>query len=433
MQLVKQTSSTYHPLSHRYDHRIAAHNPRRTGEAFFAVSLVAVTLAACTSATPEEPARAELTFTFRTDPGQEAHWCQYVRLPKLRSDQQMLTGYHWKQQSMHHWALYRTTPDLPANTRVNEPFDCFVPGAARYFEGAAMTQEHDIEAAVTFGTGTGFALKSEEIMAIEAHTINPTQAPIEPKIALSLDLADPSTVPNKLGLISFYDPFIVVPPRAPASAQMRCKIPKDLTMIRRWGHMHMRGVEVDVFVDPPGAPRGTTPIASSTDWEYPPILLEPVSVPKDSYVRTVCNYHGDDQFAFQGSNKVDAEMCMFIAYYYPAVPPEEGGALFERCNDGDSYGTGANTCASLLTCVQGCPAGEAPNVHDTKVDVGPCFQKCVVDSCPAASTPFVALGRCLQQNCASECASLGGSTCTSCIASRCLEEYATCQSATCGD
>jgi hypothetical protein len=385
--------------------------------------------------TPQGPGSYTLSFT--TDPGQETHWCQYVRLPKGTADEVMLTGYRWKWEAMHHFALYRTTADLPADVSTDKPFDCFAPGGGKYMQPAAMTLEGEAEGQTTFGPGTGFGLKSEEIVVVQAHTLNTTQAPIQPKIELQLDLADPSAVPNRLGLIQFYDPFIVVPPHAAATAQMRCKIPRDMTVLRRSTHMHMRGVEVQVFLDAPGAALATTPIVSSTDWQHPPVVADALTLPKDSYVRTICKYQGDEKQVIQGQDKVDNEMCMFIGYYYPPIPADQGGPLFENCVQdgisggvGDSYGTGATSCADTLACVQACPPGEAPNPHDNKIDVGPCFQKCMVDSCAAASEPFDVFGVCLQKNCASECGS-SKDACTSCVTSKCVNEYLACQGAKC--
>lgn len=416
---------------------MGTYDSSRARGALLAVGFLMAALAACSSngrasnPGPQEGSSSlSLTLTFRTDPGKETHWCQYVRIPKGTSDKLILTGYRWKMATMHHWTLYRTTPDLPKEVPTDQPFDCFAPGAASYMQAAAITQEFMPESRMSFEPGAGFALDSEGVVVIQAHTLNATAAPIEPQVTIQLDFADPSTVPNKLGLIQFYDPYIVVPPRATASAHMRCNIPRDLTVIRRWGHMHVRGIEANVFLDPPGAPPDTTPVASVTDWEHPPVLLDKLQLPKDSKVRMVCNYLGTDTPAFQGPNKLDNEMCMFIAYYYPEITPQEGGTDFENCINGDWYGTGTTSCSELLSCIQACPAGDRPNVRNTKVDVGPCWQQCVVDSCPSATTPFGELRDCLETNCSSECASFGAA-CNSCVASKCVGEFATCQAATC--
>jgi len=322
------------------------------------------------------------------------------------------------------------TPDVPKDVNTDEPFDCFAPDATKYMQAAAFVQQFEPEHEMAFDEGAGLALESGGLFVFQTHSVNATDQPIEPTISIELDLADPSEVPNRLGLIQFYDPYIVIQPNSEATARMRCKIPRDLTVIRRWGHFHVHGVEGNVYLDPPGGPTGTTPIASLTDWEHPPQLSDRLELPKDSHVRMECKYRGREKLVLQGSDKLDNEMCMFIAYYYPELPPEEGKTDFENCLYGDWYGTGTKTCKDLLACIQSCPQGEAPNVANTKVDVGPCWQQCLVDSCPSATTPFSALRVCLENNCSSECESFG-EVCSSCVGSKCLSEYAGCQTAAC--
>ncbi|WP_437588907.1 hypothetical protein [Sorangium sp. So ce1000] len=428
---IKLVSSVlYQPLMTRMD-RIQT----RAGAGLLAFYVNLLGLVACSSPSTsldKTVSKASFALTFRTEPGQETHWCQYLRLPKGVSDEVMLTGYRWKMTSMHHWSLYRATPDVPQDVPTDQPFDCFAPGAADYTQAAALTQEHELEDQTAFAPGSGFALESGGLFVFQSHTVNATDQPIEPTISFELDLADPAEVPNRLGLIQFYDPFIVVPPHAEATARMRCEIPKDLTLIRRWGHMHVHGAEANVFLDPPGGPVGATPITSTTDWAHPPIQLDTLELPKGSQVRMECKYLGGDKLVLQGPDKLDDEMCMFIAYYYPELTPEEGKTDFENCTRGDWYGSGTKTCKDLLACIQACPQGEAPVIANTKVDVGPCWQQCVVDSCPSATTPFLDLRNCMDSNCASECAGFSfGDACTSCIANSCLSEYATCQTAAC--
>ncbi|WP_437588906.1 hypothetical protein [Sorangium sp. So ce1000] len=405
----------------------------RAGAALLAFYVIMLTLVGCSSSSPppdKTVSSASFALTFRTEPGKETHWCQYLRLPKGVSDEVMLTGYRWKMESMHHWTIYRATPDVPQDVPTDQPFDCFAPGAADYMQAAALTQEFMPESQMSFASGAGFALESGGLVVFQAHTVNATDKPIEPTISFELDFADPAEVPNRLGLIQFYDPYIVVPPHEEATARMRCEVPRDLTLIRRWGHMHAHGVEANVFLDPPGGPAGTTPIASVTNWEDPPILLDTLELPKGSQVRMECKYLGRDKLILQGPDKLDNEMCMFIGYYYPELAPEEGKTDFENCIWGDWYGTGTQTCKDLLACIQSCPQGEAPVVANTKVAVGPCWQQCVVDSCPSATTAFSGLRSCIESNCASECASFG-EVCSSCVSSSCLSEYATCQTAAC--
>src|SRR6185369_11256515 len=135
---------------------------------------------------------------------------------------------------------------------------------------------------------------------------------------------------NRLGLIQFYDPYIVVPAHTEATAHMRCKIPQDMTVVLGSTHQHIRGTGVQVFLDPPGATRADTPFLASKDWEHPSVSKDALSFKAGSHVRTECSYLGDAHDVIQGQDKMDNEMCMFVGYYYPVVSPETS-PLFENC------------------------------------------------------------------------------------------------------
>src|SRR5690348_12616504 len=109
------------------------------------LALAVVLLSAACSSSPAspgggspEPEALNYSFQFTTPPGQETHWCQYLKLPERDGADLLVTGYQWTWENMHHWGLYRTTADLPANVSFDEPFDCFQPGAMKYAERASL-------------------------------------------------------------------------------------------------------------------------------------------------------------------------------------------------------------------------------------------------------------------------------------------------------
>src|SRR5262249_45955090 len=141
-----------------------------------------------------------------------------------------------------------------------------------------------------FPAGTGFAFQPGEVVIFQAHTLNTTPADIHPTLDVKLELGDPATVPDRLGLLQFYDPSIVVPAHTQAKAQMRCSIPQDMSVVLGTTHQHVRGTGVQVFVDAPDGTPGQTPIVSSTDWQHPAVSGDVVKLAAGSHVRTVCDY-----------------------------------------------------------------------------------------------------------------------------------------------
>jgi len=400
---------------------------------------VAAAAAAC-GASAEPPSAvlaASHSFSFTTPPGQETHWCQYLRLPKSESGELLLTGYQWTWSGLHHWSLYQTVGELPTDLDVDHPFDCFAPGGMDHASAAALLIAGDPSGERSFPPDTGFALHSEEVVMVQAHTINPTSVVQNPTLDIQLALANPRDVTTRLGLIQFYDPYIVVPTHTDAVAQMRCRLPQDVTILRATTHQHIRGTGVTVFLDGAGGETGTEPVLESRDWEHPTVLDSELRVGAGSYLRTVCQYHGDDHdLVIQGQDKLDNEMCMFIGFYHPALAREDGGEAFENCFQtplpggvGDAFGAGTQSCAESLSCVRGCAPADAPRPSNGGVNVGACWQSCMVDSCPGASAPLDALLYCVRQQCAAECS--GTEACTSCVAAKCGSQYVACQAQSC--
>jgi hypothetical protein len=365
-----------------------------------------------------------------------------MKLPKAGSGEILVTGHSWSwTPGTHHIQIYRTTSDLPANVDLTKSFDCFAPGASQYTSAAAIVTEEQSTGQSQFPAGTAFAFHSEEIVVFHVHSVNASPAPQTSQVTLTFQVAPAGTVQNRLGLIQFYDPFIVVPANASALAQMRCKIPRDITILRATTHSHGRTVDDKAYLDAPdgtGGPIGaTTPLVESKDWEHPAEWADgrTLQVPAGSHVRMSCAYQGTPgQDVIQGQDFRDNEMCAFRAYYYPVIDP-----LFEVCltdpalgaSYGDEYGSGTKSCGELAACIQGCPPSDAPNVSDGKIDIGKCYQSCVVDSCPDAFAPFATLSACVQKNCAAQCAS-GPTGCASCTAAACAAEYGACQGTPCG-
>ncbi len=405
---------------------------------------------ACSSSSPAPAPDRNVQFALKytTAAGQETHWCEYKKLPKSASGEVLVSGAKWSWKNAHHWAIYRLQPGTPiADLPLDKPFDCFNPlGAMKYAQFSSAFLQAEPSGETSFPAGTAFPFASDEIVILQTHAINTTAAPIDISVDLQLKVSDAAAVQNKLGLIQFYDPYIYVPAHAAATAQMRCKIPQDITLVRTTTHFHMRGARVDSFLDASDGTRATSPFVSSTSWALPPVLDAPVKVPQGSYIRTVCQYQGDDSNpAVQGQYKGDKEMCMTIAYYYPVVEgPAQG--LFENCVQnplttpdgkelagfGDSFGTGSVGCFDTLSCVQkvlGANPSEAPNPHDGQIDVGPNFQKCIVDSCPSASTPLFRATNCIGTKCAQDCSD--PQKCQSCVIANCGAEVGVCMAQKC--
>jgi hypothetical protein len=265
------------------------------------------------------------------------------------------------------------------------------------------------------------------VLLLQVHYLNATTQPLTSKVEVTLHTT-PTPVPNLAGVLFFYDPFIDVPPAAMATANARCTLPKDITLLGVYPHYHARGVGYQAYLDLPSQAPAADPFYTSTDWTHPaPFNGGPTKIAAGSAIRWYCNYDnsaGSNEF-FQGPSALTNEMCMFTGAYYPAMDAASEGCY----NDMTMFGNGAATCGDTLTCLQGCGASSAPTMlGQGKGDVDPCWQKCFVKSCTAASDPLMAQLKCLGDNCSAECAA---GNCSTCAQQKCLSQSLACINATC--
>jgi len=362
--------------------------------------------------------------------GKEVHLCQYVQMPTSADGEIWVSGRsHQYNAGSHHYGLYRTTIDsLPDGFDFNQPQDCWGPTDPMKYTTDFIVLEQTQRASVDFPEGVGLRFKSGEILMVQLHALNPQAVAADATLDVELKTVAKSKVVSEMSLLQFYDPFIYVPPQADAKAGMRCQIPNDLTLMEGNGHFHLKGVDFQAFLDPPQGDRATISFLESTDWEHPQQYQGTMSIPAGSHVRFQCQYRNPDARPYiQGQDKFENEMCMFWGYAYPA--PADRMAINCAGPYGDEFGVGTKTCAETTACLQLCPAGEAPSFGVAgRVDVGPCFQKCMVESCPNADALVARQNRCIQMQCQAECAA---GDCASCAIAKCADEVTACQTAAC--
>jgi hypothetical protein len=386
------------------------------------------TEAGADAAPVDAPATDAIAFsmTTRIDPGKEAHRCQYVAVPGGGEAEIFVGGreHRWS-AGVHHFGLYRTWPtELPKDLALGRAFDCFEGDADRAI-AAFIAVEQVEEKRWDFPAGVGLPLRAGEILMLQIHALNTTAQALDARVDVTLSRRAKTEVQHRMGLLQFYDPFIVVPPKATATATARCPIPTAITLLTGETHMHRRGIEQEVFVDRPSQP-AAAPFLRSTSWEHPTPWTGTMPIEAGSSIRFRCRYRNDeDREIVQGQSTTDAEMCMFWGYYYPAFDDP----YLEACFGITEFGTGDKTCAQTTECLQGCPPAEGPKLSGARVDLDPCLQRCMVASCPSAGALIDAQNTCIDQHCSEACG--GSGDCTACATEKCFDQAIACQTATC--
>ncbi len=386
-------------------------------------------LCGCSGDEPGAEEVLELSLAARVPGGTEVHRCQLIQMP-AGEETFVVAASHRYSPGSHHMLLFATdlteiTPDL-AGVR-----DCYEDGTGlmSHVRGVVYgSQEQTGE--LVFPEGVGLPLAPGAVLMLQAHYLNAGTEELEAEVRVTLREGAAGEVRQRAGVLFYYDPFIHVPPRSTATANMSCTVPSAVTLLTATSHMHQRGTGYAAFLDAPGG-RATEPFYTTDAWDHPGALAAPLAVPAGATIRFSCDYtNPEDRAFYQGQSAANDEMCMFVGIYYPAMT-----RLEEWCGLGPhDFGAGTASCTDTLDCVRACPPGSAPGglevFYESGVaDVHPCWQACLAGSCPNAWAPTMGMLRCIQTTCAEACA--GGSGCEACVAGSCLTEYLACSQSGC--
>lgn len=353
--------------------------------------------------------------------GQEIFKCQLVRLPDLAG--WLVSGNHDYTPGSHHLLLYTTDfTSIPAGE--DQVQDCY-----EGTDASIMSHVRGIlyggqtpTGSMQLPSGIGLQTTASQILLFQVHYLNAGSAALDAKVNVNLTIDSGTDITTNAGILFFYDPFIDVPVGAKATAQMRCLIPNDITLLSAQSHYHARGVGYAAYLDKTAASPATQPFYTSASWTSPPQQTMSAAVSAGTRLRFECDYDNSSgtQAYFQGPSAQTNEMCMFIGLYYPDM-----GALADNCETGpDMFGSGASTCDATLSCLASCGS------VDLSQSASPCVQACMVDSCPSATAPLVPILECIGSSCSTQCQT-AGTTCNDCIAQQCASQYAACKSTTC--
>ncbi len=407
--------------------------------ALLVVAPLALCLSACSSTSSEAPAaRAaadsgtetatseanliKFTMDVKVEPGTEVHRCQIVRMPKAAASDEgeIFIGArsHEYTPGSHHYLIFRTDlTEVPPE--LSGQVDCFEgSGIMKYVRGYVAGGQVPKET-VEMPAGVAIPFKSEEILIFQAHYVNAGKTQLAAKVNVQMTTVPKATVQHRAGITNFYNPFIYVPAKSIATANMSCPFTQDVTVLGAGPHMHRRGVLYKAFLDEPGK-RATEPFYTTDDWEHPLNFTGPLVLKAGARVRFECHYANDTENVYvQGQSAETDEMCMFSAIYYPAMELADN-----QCRNGMSeVGSGTTTCSEISTCARACPPYQSD--PGRPADISPCVQKCVTEGCASSTAPFVTQIMCLQKNCAAPCKE-GPDTCRTCMTEKCPSEALAC-------
>ena len=278
-------------------------------------------------------------------PGQEGTTCIWVRLSnetpiKVRQMHNVLST------SSHHLIVYKDDMDT---TEQLTPVPCQPFTGALNTTGSIapimITQKADD--ALTLPDGVAYTLGAHQMMKIEMHYVNATEAATEATAKVEFYRADEALIKHEANILFIGSPDITIPAGASLTLKQFWTVPDYLDLSESkifaiTGHTHHYGTDMQVRVAPSktGAMRSVYAPAPFS-WSEPETKNHnpEFGVPRDGGFEFECSYTntGTQEVGF-GESASD-EMCFFWAYYYPS----QGSKV---CVHTEQYGgvDGLNVC-----------------------------------------------------------------------------------------
>ena len=297
---------------------------RRASSLLFALSGIFQLSCSSTDTTPRDkpspglqaPAASkglQLGFTVKALPGSEIVACRELIVP---GDAAIEVGRieHVSTPGTHHVHAYRT--GTPADKVSPEPFNCGDLAGPLFY----ATQK-DAES-THFQPGVGVKLAGGEVVRLELHYLNTSNATIEADLRLNLWFAE-QQLSAEAGSFLMYDHAIDVPPHGATTTRMHCEIPADITMTSLLPHVHTHGKAERIYLGGKGLglPRLLVDSKGYGDLEARAFDDAPIAVKAGQALDFECDFeNGSDHALVEGTSPTTAEMCVLMGSYYPRLP-----------------------------------------------------------------------------------------------------------------
>ncbi|TMQ06030.1 MAG: hypothetical protein E6J91_39040 [Deltaproteobacteria bacterium] len=265
-------------------------------------------------------------------PGQEATQCIWLR---LGNDTEISVHqlHNVLSTSSHHLIVYKDDMDATEQTTPVpcQPFTGALNPTGRIFP-VMITQKHDDE--LTLPHHVAYTLAAHQMIKIEMHYLNPTDAAAEASATVDFSAADPEAIRDEANILFIGTPDIVLQPNMmtevheyfdPGRASL------DLTGARFFaitGHTHRLGLSVEVGTAA-GNPAAAVDPAGAVTQVYAPdpfVWSEPVTtmhqpeftLPAGGGFDFACRWYNSTSAVVRFGESANDEMCFFWAYYYPS-------------------------------------------------------------------------------------------------------------------
>ena len=279
--------------------------------------LLAALLVGCQGGEDAGPGLTSVSIGFELPAGQEDTRCLSVALPV--DGDRFVRGFHARlPASSHHLLAYRAATDdeIPEPAPCQPFFDLAQGGAM-----LAFSQAPDL--AVQYPDGVGLRVDAGQVLRLELHAINATEAPVHAEATLELDLVDPAGAAlEEAGTFAWGTADIALAPGQSDSASAFFPSPdgEPLDVLAVATHQHRLGTRATVEAATSLDDDAPVPVYESRTWSEPPVLIldAPVHVDDAAGLRLTCEWRNTtDEWVGFGERARD-EMCFAFGWYTPS-------------------------------------------------------------------------------------------------------------------
>lgn len=277
---------------------------------------------------PDDPLIAQYSLTWgpvSVPPSQESTQCVWLRLSN-DTEIKVHQLHNLLGTSSHHLIVYRDDMDTveQATPVPCQPFTGALNPTGRIFP-IMITQKHDDE--LTLPRHVAYTLAPHQMIKIEMHYLNPSDAPVQATATVDVFAADPTAIRDEANILFIGTPDISLPAETrtevheyfdPGRAALDLGGAKFFAIT---GHTHRLGLDVQVGTasDPAG-------VVTSVYAPQPFVWSEPVTtthqpeftLPAGGGFDFRCSYYNNTAATVTFGESASDEMCFFWAYYYPS-------------------------------------------------------------------------------------------------------------------
>jgi hypothetical protein len=372
----------------------------------------------------------QLDLKVKVQPGEEKTVCKNFAIPSgtfnVGRFEAAMTA------EAHHLLVYQMS--FGASEVTDEVIDnCDEDAAAQAMRSGFVFGSQNPEYSLQLPQGYAYTPTGGFSMQLEFHIFNSGDVPLDAEAALNMyKAAEPVT--GDAGVILFYHPLIVVPPMETAMARQRCPIAQDIELMNLIPHMHRHGTGMQISLTVPGtAPKQ---IVDAQSWHAQALNFDPpITIPAHSDIDYQCEYENNDSdYVIDGTSAAHNEMCVTGGVYL-AKSGTRMTLNDELCFGKNIIYSGTQSCDAVRACEA------AIDWTGTNPDGKAQYRMCRVAACQQSGDAFALLDSCRRSSCKASCYTLTGdeitgskyddAACTTCMASYCSAESASCSGATC--